>query len=241
MSKRKSNKREPDREEPEVDLEPIRKIYDAATKVVKLGRRWLSTQPELDPSLQSLHPIRQDRMFSSFIDTNLRELFGFRAKYLNAENLQILVSKDRGLSDALEYLETVVTRIWKFEHALNRSAEWPAAMIKALETARNILGDVLDDLETEENPSQMALRTERAILGSGDTGTDERLRDRLELILAVFKDHGPGPFRWRRIATLADLHPDSRLRFDLSQLKTLGLLSNDGGGYRRTDKPYRCQ
>jgi hypothetical protein len=65
-----------------------------------------------------------------------------------------------------------------------------------------------------------------------------RLTDRHELILAVFKDHDPGPFRWRRIAELASLGADSSLRTDLSTLRRLGYLDNDGLGYTRTDKPY---
>jgi hypothetical protein len=68
----------------------------------------------------------------------------------------------------------------------------------------------------------------------------ERLRDRLELILAVFDDHGPGPFRGRTIAKSASHNYDSHLRADLSELKRLGYLEHDGRGYLRTDKPYRC-
>jgi hypothetical protein len=43
MGQRQSTKPEPDREEPEVDLESIRKVFEIATKVIKLGRRWLLT------------------------------------------------------------------------------------------------------------------------------------------------------------------------------------------------------
>ena len=45
MVQRQSTKPEADREEPEVDSEPIRKVYDAATKVIKLRRRWVLTEP----------------------------------------------------------------------------------------------------------------------------------------------------------------------------------------------------
>jgi hypothetical protein len=59
----------------------------------------------------------------------------------------------------------------------------------------------------------------------------------LELILAVFNEHNPGPLRGKKIAELAQLDYDAHLRADLSQLKTLGLLDNDGRGYTRTAKP----
>jgi hypothetical protein len=45
MSKRKSNKPEPGREGPEIDLEPIRRVYESAIKVLRLGKRWLLTEP----------------------------------------------------------------------------------------------------------------------------------------------------------------------------------------------------
>jgi hypothetical protein len=65
-----------------------------------------------------------------------------------------------------------------------------------------------------------------------------RLTARHELILKVFKDHGSGPFRWRRIAELAALEANAHLRTDLSNLKRLDYLDNDGRGYTRTAKPY---
>jgi len=66
----------------------------------------------------------------------------------------------------------------------------------------------------------------------------ETLRDRLELILAVFDKDNPGPLRGKKIAELSRLHYDAHLRADLSQLKSLGFLENTGLGYTRTDKPY---
>jgi hypothetical protein len=67
-----------------------------------------------------------------------------------------------------------------------------------------------------------------------------KLRDRQELILAVFSEHGSGPFKGKKIAELGQLDYDSHLRADLSELKRLGYLAHDGRGYLRTDKPYRC-
>jgi hypothetical protein len=64
------------------------------------------------------------------------------------------------------------------------------------------------------------------------------LRDRLELILAVFDKDNPGPFRAKEIAKRSGLHYDSHLRSDLSQLKQLKFLNKDGRGYTRTDNPY---
>jgi hypothetical protein len=65
-----------------------------------------------------------------------------------------------------------------------------------------------------------------------------RLRGRLELILEMFKNQGPGPYRGKVIATTAQLDYDSRLRADLSELKGLGYLDRDKDGYVRTGKPY---
>ncbi len=68
--------------------------------------------------------------------------------------------------------------------------------------------------------------------------TVSTLRDRLELILAVFDEDNPGPLRGKKIAELSRLHYDAHFRADLSQLKSLGFLENNGQGYTRTDKPY---
>jgi hypothetical protein len=92
------------------------------------------------------------------------------------------------------------------------------------------------------SPPDSATLSQVAELGRLDASDRvESLRARLELILAVFDEHGPGPFRGREIAELAQLESNSDLRSDLSELKGRGYLTNDGSGYRRTDKPYRCQ
>ena len=44
MDQDQSNGGGPEREETQVDFGPIQETYNAATKVIKLGRRWLSTQ-----------------------------------------------------------------------------------------------------------------------------------------------------------------------------------------------------
>jgi hypothetical protein len=80
-------------------------------------------------------------------------------------------------------------------------------------------------------------------LARADSATPQQdkathLPARLELILGVFDDHGLGPFRWRRIAELSGLHANPQLRSDLSALRRLEYLDNDGRGYTRTNKPY---
>jgi hypothetical protein len=69
-------------------------------------------------------------------------------------------------------------------------------------------------------------------------GIKKGLRDRLELILAVFDKDNPGPFRAKEIAKRSGLNNNAHLREDLSELKTLGFIDNDGRGYTRTAKPY---
>ena len=111
MSKRQSSM--PDREEPDVDLEPIRKVYDAASEVLKLGGRWLSTEPKQRAGIQEYGCDNADWMYATFVDTFNNKLFAFRAAHLsNCENLNALISNNRSLSDALRYLEYVCSKIF---------------------------------------------------------------------------------------------------------------------------------
>ena len=107
--------------------------------------------------------------------------------------------------------------------------------------------DVIKDLDRAGLPIPPELRTGRkpAKTKPGSRGTTPdttaNLPDRLELILDVFREHGPGPHRGKQVANLARLDYNSDLRSDLSQLKRLEYLVNDGAGYERTEKPYPCQ
>jgi hypothetical protein len=74
-------------------------------------------------------------------------------------------------------------------------------------------------------------------------GTQVRLTDRQELILVAINElakTNPGPWRGKLIAERAQLDYDSRVRDDLSDLKKLGYLRNDGAGYIRTNKSCPC-
>jgi hypothetical protein len=238
MSKRQSSKREPNRQEPEVDLEPIRKVYDVVTDVLKLGRRWLKSRPL--PGAVIGHPTGFNGMpmLSTFMHAVSTQLFPFRAMYLQSDPIQTFISKMRPLSDAIEYLELAIAGVYGgYSNALLPVAEM-SAWIDKLENARDILGDELDNLEADETPRDLERRTRHSLTANELRPSEGRLRDRLELILAAFDDHGPGPFRWKKVATLADLPPDSHLRSDLSVLKSLGYLRNEGQGYTRTDKSY---
>jgi hypothetical protein len=105
-----------------------------------------------------------------------------------------------------------------------------------LESWRGIL-DLLSSFDFEASP--IALENEKAgRVSPGRDETTKRLRDRLELILTVFGQHGAGPFRAKKVGELAQVNNDSHLRSDLSTLRSLGFLDNSGQGYTRTDKPY---
>jgi hypothetical protein len=67
-----------------------------------------------------------------------------------------LIASNRPLRDAINYLEYAVTAIWKVQIPGSVVGEIASA-IKALEVARDIFGEVLDDLESEENPTLIPL------------------------------------------------------------------------------------
>jgi hypothetical protein len=246
MSQRHSSKPKPDREEPEVDLEPIRQVYDVTTKVIKLGRRWISAQPNQGHPINELGFVYLERMadgmFATFRDTFAIELFGFQSSYLSSESMQNLISANRPLADAVEFMQLATSACYDVLSRINllhanafvvmqfasdevseeiSSVRRVATVIDLLEKAREILGDALDDLEADETPLELVRRLEHSISGGDLSPSGAHLRDRLELILAVFKDHGPGPFRAKDIAKKAGIYPDSQLRADLSTLKSL--------------------
>jgi hypothetical protein len=238
MGQHQSIKPEPNREEPEVDLEPIRKVYDVATKVIKLGRRWIKTRPHPDVVIGFPPTYNEMKMLSTFMHTFNEELFGVRARYLQSKSMQTLISKNRSLSDAIEHLESTTSDLFMVQMNALLTVDQVRAKIDTLELSRDIIGDVLDDLEANETPFDLVQRSKHSISGKELPPSEERLRARLELILDVFKNHGAGPFRAKIVAKHSGLHPDAHLRSDLSVLKSLGYLGIDGRGYLRTDKPY---
>ena len=99
---------------------------------------------------------------------------------------------------------------------------------------------VIEDLARRIEEIETVMSAERQVEVRPKKGeTVEDLRDRLELILAVFDKDNPGPLRGKKIAELSQLRSDAHLRADLSQLKSLGFLKNNGQGYTRTE-PSRC-
>jgi hypothetical protein len=152
MSRRQSNKREADREEPEIDLEPIRRVYAAAIKVLKFGTRWLLTEPSPDAIAGEPSPGQDNGpfMYVTFMDAFRGQLFGFRAKYLLSKITNTIIYTDRALLDAVQYLESACVGIFKSEGMTVKAV---ATRIKALEIACEILGEVLDDIESDENPT----------------------------------------------------------------------------------------
>ena len=140
--------------EPEVDLGPLRKIHEIASKVLKLGKRWLSAQfAALPGDLAAKAPFdKTGLLLSTFMEANAEGLFGLRARYLTSEGIRALITSNRPLSDAIDYLEYASLAIFNANFDVS-VVETAMAAIKTLEVARNIFGEVLDDLEAEENPT----------------------------------------------------------------------------------------
>ena len=151
MDQDQSNGGGPEREETQVDFGPIQETYNAATKVIKLGRRWLSTRPDPDTFAGNVHLDKASYLFTTFADTFREELFGFRNRYLSSRSMQTLISNNPPLSTALQYLEDVCGRV--FQAVYCPPCGEVVAKLEELETAWNILGEVLDDLEAQENPT----------------------------------------------------------------------------------------
>jgi hypothetical protein len=152
MSKHQSNNPEADREEPEVDLEPIRKIYDIVTKVLKLGQLWLLTEPSPEWTREDLCKSTSSSCFyRTFFAAFTEELHGFRLKYITSEDLNTLIRDRRPLWDAFIFLDDVNMSI--YDCGRSTTVGTMRTGIRKLEIAREILGRVLDDLEADENPA----------------------------------------------------------------------------------------
>jgi hypothetical protein len=139
-------------EGPEVDLEPLRKVYGIATRVLKLGRRWRAARFPATSGLSAPRP-RFDHtsgLFITFLDAN-KDLSGFRESYLSSPAMKDLIRSDQPLSDAIRYLEYASDRVGGDDPS-GSTEEEVAATLGDFEVARNILGEVLDDLEAEEDP-----------------------------------------------------------------------------------------
>jgi hypothetical protein len=110
-------------------------------------------------------------MFSTLEDTFTERLLNFRDLYLSDKSVQNLISKNRFLSDALEYLDSRVEEISRFQ-------SWTgflwrgASRLAMFESARDFLGEVLDDLEAEEDPTQITGPSEVMSSVGGDPGHD---------------------------------------------------------------------
>ena len=146
MNEDQSTDEFPEREESQVDLEPIRKTYNAAIKVLKLGMRWLKTRPfaVVDPDSNA------NSLFYTYMDTCRSELVGYMTTYGYSGEMAGFISRTRPLFDALNYLDQTIQGITVV------GTEGPLVtspvFIDRLGVACEILGEVLDDLESEENP-----------------------------------------------------------------------------------------
>jgi hypothetical protein len=147
MKQDESNGGEPKRERTGVELDLLRETYESATAVVKLGRRWLKAKPGPVGSPEGL-----SFMYDTFKHNFIERLFGFWNRY--PESLGRLIQGNRPLADALQFLEIATRRIHTecvFKSGL--VAERFAYFLDGLDDAREIMGEVLDDLEAEENPT----------------------------------------------------------------------------------------
>jgi hypothetical protein len=144
----------PENGKPEIDLGPLRKIYEIASRVLKLGRRWHSAQFSAGPLTRAGEPWSDTAtwLLATFLDANHEDLFGFRATHLASSDVKGLIDSNRPLSDAVRYLEYASIKIREVASRRPTAVEDMAVAIKALEVARDIFGEVLDDLEEEENP-----------------------------------------------------------------------------------------
>jgi hypothetical protein len=143
---------DPSQEGQEVDLEPIRNLYDVATNVLKLGRRWLLTEPakDIDPLLSA----QGSPLFHTFMEVFQKELFGRSQASFFPESLKPFISANRPLSDALDFMTQVSGEIFQavYPGVVDRVGQ-VAQAVERLANARTILGEVLDDLESQESPT----------------------------------------------------------------------------------------
>jgi hypothetical protein len=108
------------------------------------------------------------------------------------------------------------------------------------------LSDLLRLLETAPgvvvgHQADPGLRRAVSASGNENEPSPVRLTDRQEMILAAVVELETSEKRRNRgraVAKQADFDYDSRLKTDLSVIRKLGFLDNDGAGYFRTGKPY---
>lgn len=89
-------------------------------------------------------------MFHTYMDAFDRELAGYKTLYDFQGEMAGFISRSRPLFDALDYLDATIYGI-RLAAAGNPKVETAANGTKRLGTACEILGEVLDDLEAEEN------------------------------------------------------------------------------------------
>jgi hypothetical protein len=224
---------EPTGEEPEVNLEPLRKVYGIATRVVKLGRRWRAARFPATSGLPTQRP-RFDNtswLLSTFLDAN-QELSGFRKKFLSSTAMVGLIDSDRPLADAIRYLEYASDRVGGDDPS-GTTDEEVAAAFGEFEVARNILGEVLDDLEAEEVPILTpSWEREAKQLWYGEILCREYRRvapEQFEILDRFQVREWPktveSPWRDEKklrdtVGHMNDAHlPDSRIRFEVFNMK----------------------
>jgi hypothetical protein len=230
MSKHESSGPQPSREETDVDLEPIRKVYNAATNVLKLGKRWLKPQTMMDGWVGK-HPFDcAISMYTTFYSTFASELLPFHTCYLMSESTQKLISTNQPLFDAFDFLLHTTNEIVT---ANMSSIGTMAAGIKKLEIARDILGEVLDDLEADETPTVRPVwdrEPKQLLYGKVLCRQFDREAGAKFEILDAFETRGwppSAPSPWRNEKKLRDtvrnltkeLADESPIRFEVRNMK----------------------
>jgi hypothetical protein len=143
------------REESELgdgDLEQIRKIHDAALKVVKLGKRWIKSHHDFwQTAVLFPHAQQHDLMFQTFRRTVIDEFF--ERPNWDSTMVSRLIQRYRTLSDAIDYLECAASDLCEEITSSLVGMGGVRYHLEILNVAREILGEVLDDLEAEESPT----------------------------------------------------------------------------------------
>jgi hypothetical protein len=90
-------------------------------------------------------------MHETFRQTFMNELWTYKSLF--TDNTRHLIQTNRPLADALQFLDLAMSRIHSecFRHGVG--AERVGFFVNGLNDAREILGEVIDDLEAEENPT----------------------------------------------------------------------------------------
>jgi hypothetical protein len=172
-------------------------------------------------------------MLATFMDTFREKLFGFQQTYLASESIRNLISENHPLSDAVTYLNYATTEIFSVQTNPTLVVSQVVARIKTLEIARDILGEVLDDLEAEENVTLRPVWDREAKqLWYGDVLCREYRRVASEQfqILDMFQQREwpqtiPSPFRTEKQLrdTVRNLDvgrlPESPIRFEVFNMR----------------------